>query len=113
MFRACPGYRLNSSALVEAHFDAGMPVEVHGIDEAHFRFLERHDQGMSARSIAEEIHAVQQAASGDSSAREDNFLSRRKVHCFVNPLGILDAHRCGTFQVLGFRNHQSRKYLPV
>src|SRR5580700_5616330 len=35
-------------ALIEAHFHAGMPVEVYGIDEAHFGFLERHDQGMSA-----------------------------------------------------------------
>src|SRR5271155_3805275 len=67
MFPAWP-----TAGLVETHFDAWMPVEMHGINEAHFRFLERHDQRVSARSVAEEIYAVQQAAAGNSGAREDD-----------------------------------------
>src|SRR5580700_5157110 len=64
------------SCSAEADFNAGMAVQVDGIDETHFAFLKRHDQRMSARAVAEEIDSAKQSASGDARARKDDFLAR-------------------------------------
>src|SRR5207302_1920388 len=56
----------------ETNFDVRAFLEVHGIDEAHLAFLEIHDQGMSAGAIAEEAHAAEDIAVGDTRASEDD-----------------------------------------
>src|SRR5277367_1631875 len=90
-----------------------MTVEVHGINEAHFRLFQSHDQRVGTRPVAEEIHPMQQSAAGDAGTCEDDFLAGGQVHRLIDTLGIFDAHRRGTFQVLWFRNYQPGQNLAV
>src|ERR1019366_1449113 len=96
-------------SLWEAHFDVGTLIEMHGVDEAHLPLVQRDDQRLRADAFAEEPHAAQYASLGHSRARENNFLSWRKIFCLIDALAVLNAHVCQALLVLGLGDYQPRQ----